>query len=470
MWALGMLLSALALATSGAQGTETPPGVIEGVVYDSLLTKRPLQGATVYIIGTTLVATTDSRGRFAIAGVPDGAHTLTFSHPVFDSAGVQAPQVGVDVTGASRARVALAAPRGASLVKAVCPGTQTDQTGLLLGVVRDVENGLPLPEARVVSRWFELTIGKKGPHYDTFETTAAADRNGVFRLCGVPADIPVFVRALAGTQESGRVEVYFAGNDVLFRDFAISTTDTAARAIGDSLSEGSDSGVVSIAGAGVVRGVVRDANGRPLANVRVNLLDRRLVTTANSDGYFTLVGIPAGTQTLELRAIGYAPARQTVVLKSSAPAEVALTLDRAAQKLASISVIGTRKDGRLTKFGFEERRRRGIGFFMDGDEIAKKSGIKAGDVLRFAPGVMPEYTAKGRTFSMRSKWNGNRCSPTYYLDGMRWYPLGRSPILELEQFMSLNDLAAVEVYPGGAGTPMQFDSGTGCGAVVFWTK
>ena len=171
-----------------------------------------------------------------------------------------------------------------------------------------------------------------------------------------------------------------------------------------------------------------------------------------------------------LTAAGYAPARQTIVLKSDTPTEVTTTLDRAAQKLASISVLGSRKDGRLTKFGFEERRRRGIGFFMDADEIAKKSGITVGDVLRFAPGIMAEYSTKGRSFSMRSTWSGNRCSPTYYLDGMRWYPLDRSPILELEQFMSLNDLAAVEVYPGGAGTPMQFDSGTGCGAVAFWSK
>ena len=149
-WALGMLASAWAFATSGAHGTEPLPGVIEGVAYDSLLTKRPLQGATVYIIGTTLVATTDPRGRFSIGGVPYGSHTLTFSHPVFDSAGVQAPQVAVDVASGSMARVYLASPSAASLVKAWCRGAQSEDTGLLLGVDRDVESGAPLPGARVV--------------------------------------------------------------------------------------------------------------------------------------------------------------------------------------------------------------------------------------------------------------------------------------------------------------------------------
>lgn len=454
-----------------AQSLERPAGTIVGVVYDSLLTRAPLQGATVYVIGTTLVATTDARGRFTISGVPDGSQTLTFSHPAFDSAGVMAPQVSVMVAPSSKVDVTLAPPRGATLVKATCPGPRADGTGLLIGVVRDAERGAPLGGARVGSRWFELTIGKKGPKYETYQASATSDANGVFRLCGIPGDVPLFVRAQADGQASGRVEVYFAGEEVLFRDFSISITDTAARAIADSLFDRSDStAIVRVPGAGLARGVVRDANGGPLANVRVSVLDGSMVAVTDTDGRFVLTGVPAGTQTLELRAIGYAPTRRTVVLPSGTPAEVATTLNRATQKLASISVVGTRADGRLSKYGFEERRRRGNGFFMDATEIAQKSGIKLGDALRFAPGLVPNYTSKGRTFTMRSKWNGDRCAPTYYLDGMEWQALDRSPILDLEQFMSLNDLAAVEVYAGGAGTPMQFDKGTGCGAVVFWTK
>lgn len=469
--ALGIVLCPFAAARAAAQNVEPPAGIIAGVVYDSLLTRGPLRGATVYVIGTTLVATTDARGRFTISGVPGGSQTLTFSHPAFDSAGVMAPQVSVTVAPSSKVNVTLAPPKGATVVKATCPSPRADGTGLLIGVVRDAERGAPLGGARVGSRWFELTIGKQGPRYDTYQAGATSDANGVFRLCGIPADIPLFVRAQASGQASGRVEVYFAGEEVLFRDFSISTTDTAARAVADSLFDRSDSvATVHVPGAGVARGIVRDANGSPLANVRVSVLDGSMVDVTNADGRFVLTGVPAGTQTLELRAIGYAPARRTVVLSSLTPAEFTTTLDRAAQKLASISVVGTRADSRLSKYGFEERRRRGIGFFMDASEIAHKSGIRLGDVLRFAPGLVPNYTSKGRTFTMRSSWSGNRCSPTYYLDGMLWQALDRSPILDLEQFMSLNDLAAVEVYAGGAETPMQFDRGTGCGAVVFWTK
>ena len=426
-------MSAWAAGPMAAQNVEAPAGSIEGIVYDSL---------------------------------------LTFAHPAFDAAGVQAPQVGVSVAGSSKARVTIATPKGTTLINASCPGPRAEQTGLLIGVVREVENGQPLPGARVVSRWFEITIGNQGPRYETIETSATSDQNGVFRLCGIPADIPVLVHARSETQESGRVEVYFGGQDVAFRDFSISTTDTAARIMADSLVEGSvdSTAVMGVRGAGIARGTVRDANGRPLANVRVGTLDRGTVALTNPDGEFTLVGIPAGTQTLELRAIGYAPTRQAVVLKPNTTTEITTKLDRAAQTLASVRVLGQRKDARLTKAGFEDRRRHGVGFFLDADEIARRSGIYLGDGLRMAPGIMPSYTQRGRIFTMRSNWGGDRCSPTYYLDGMRWYALDQNPIPELERYIQPHDLAAVEVYAGGASTPAQFDGGNGCGAVVFWTK
>jgi hypothetical protein len=458
---------------AGAQAVEAPAASIEGVVYDSLITGGPLKGATVYVIGTNLAATTDAKGRFAIGAVAAGDYSLTFAHPTFDSAGVQAPQVATRVVASSKVRVTLATPQGATLIKASCRGPKAERTGLLLGVVRDAEAGTPLPGARVVSRWFELSIDKNGvARYETPEIAAIADANGVFRLCGAPSDIPVLVRARFNSQESGRIEVYFPGSAVAFRDFAISTTDTAARQLPDSLTEVSidSTAFVSSRGAGIVRGAVRDANGRPVPNARVGLLDRAAVVLTNADGGFTLPDLPSGTQTLEVRAIGFAPLRQTIVMRAGQPAEVRPTLARAAQSLSPVSILGARVSGRLTKAGFNDRRKFGLGFFMNADEIEKKSGIYLGDVLRFAPGVAMAYTQKGRIFTMRSNWGGERCLPTYFLDGSRWFALEGSPILELERYIQLHDLEAVEVYAGGASTPAQFDGGNGCGSVVFWTK
>jgi len=472
-----MAVGAPALAAVGAQAV--PPssaeatGAIEGTVYDSLITKAPLARATVYLVGTTFVAQSDSRGRFALDGVPAGEHTVTFAHPVLDSAGVQAPQVAVRVPAAGTTRVKVATPKGESLVKAMCPGPRGEQTGLLLGTVRDADTGAPLSGARVISRWFEMTIDKRGAHYETLQASAVGDDAGVFRLCGVPADIPVLVRATSGEQQSGRVEIYFSGSEVAFRDFTVSQRDTAARIVADSLLEKGSSDSVAVAlprGSAVVRGVVRDQSGRPLANVNVGLLDRPGTVATDADGRFTLGGVPAGTQTMEVRAIGFALARRVVALRSGAPTETVVSLDRAAQSLATVRVLGDRSSSRYSRTGFEDRMRRSMGWFMTGDEIERKSGIYLGDVLRYAPGLIPNYTRAGRAYKMRANWGGEHCTPTYYLDGVRWIPLDKDPILELERFISLRDVYGMEVYGGQAGTPAQFDVGSGCGAVVIWTK
>lgn len=173
-----------------------------------------------------------------------------------------------------------------------------------MGLVRDVDSGAPLPGARVASRWFELTLDRQGRrHYEVLETAATTDVAGVFRLCGVPNDVPVFVRAQSGTQQTGRVEVYFNGSDVAFRDFAISMGDTAAHAVPDSLLETSEdsTAVEPPRGTALVCGVIRDDNGRPLGNARVGVMDRRGTVATDADGRFSLAGVPAGTQTLEVR-------------------------------------------------------------------------------------------------------------------------------------------------------------------------
>src|SRR2546429_4177549 len=82
----------LVAARAGAQGT----GVLRGVVYDSLISAAPLEGAEVWIEGTNRAARTDGLGRFELAALAAGRYRLTFDHPVLDSTGLAAPPVVVD--------------------------------------------------------------------------------------------------------------------------------------------------------------------------------------------------------------------------------------------------------------------------------------------------------------------------------------------------------------------------------------
>jgi hypothetical protein len=280
---------------------------------------------------------------------------------------------------------------------------------------------------------------------------------------------------VAGTQQSGRVELHGTGSDVLSHDFFVSTRDTAARAVGDSVVETYTDSLASVAAAPVgsarLTGVVRDQNGRPVPDASAQVLDRPGAVRTDSGGRFSFTGVPAGTQTLDLKAIGFAPSRHTVVLRSDSANRAEIRVDRSAQAIAPVRILGQRAESSRWVAGFEERRRRGIGWHLTADEIARTGAIYAGDLLRRAPGLMGEYTANGeRNFTMRGNFSGKRCRPTYYLDCHRWFPLSQGAIVELERFVLTSDIHGIEVYNAGATIPAAFDMGTGCGVVLIWTK
>ena len=87
-------------------------GRVKGVLVDSLVTGKPLVGATVIVVGTTISRATDSRGRFLIDSVPVGKQLLTFFHSTLDSIGLGASMVEVDVADGAEADVALGTPSG----------------------------------------------------------------------------------------------------------------------------------------------------------------------------------------------------------------------------------------------------------------------------------------------------------------------------------------------------------------------
>jgi len=80
--------AAIVLVPIGAYAQNSAPasavGRISGTMFDSLA-MLPLVGASVWINGTTDMATTDSRGRFELDSVPIGSHILAYSSPSLDS-------------------------------------------------------------------------------------------------------------------------------------------------------------------------------------------------------------------------------------------------------------------------------------------------------------------------------------------------------------------------------------------------
>ena len=75
------------------------------------------------------------------------------------------------------------------------------------------------------------------------------------------------------------------------------------------------------------------------------------------------------------------------------------------------------------------------------------------------------------------------CTPTIYLDGATiidvpdWMPIGSQSDLvvsfefDIDQWVSPEDVAGMEVYTGPAQVPVEFSTvGSECGVVVIWTS
>ncbi|MFL5576323.1 MAG: SusC/RagA family TonB-linked outer membrane protein [Gemmatimonadaceae bacterium] len=95
-------------------------------------------------------------------------------------------------------------------------------------------------------------------------------------------------------------------------------------------------------GTGTVRGRVTDAaNGAGLAGVQVEVVGTRLGAVTRDDGAYAIAAVPGGAQTIALRRIGYAAARQAVAVPAGGSVTVDVALRAAAVSLEQVVVTGT---------------------------------------------------------------------------------------------------------------------------------
>ncbi len=465
------LLALLALAAPlpaqdrSTSGTTT---TITGTVYDSL-GRRPLPSAVVQIVSPSAPShaystRTDSAGAFRIAGVPPGRYVAGFFHPVLDSLGLNAPTRPIELAADSLASINLAIPSGVTIHRQLCPaGDPSDSSGLALGVVHDADSGIPLGGSRVVLMWTELEIGH-GIRRVRRQIPVQANAEGWYAICGIPSDAPVEARAELGRRTSGYIELAVPPRSLAHRDFAI-PTESAAVVLPDttrSLAEPIRRGTARLTG------IVRSAQGKPLAGAHVVLWGSTATGITADNGSFTLIDLPAGTQTVEARYVGYAPKHVTVDLRSGETTTVTITLDERVDVLNAVTVYG--KAGRSQSHditGFLERQQRGFGHFITRADIERQRPFETTDLLRMVPGVRVVPTGPfTHAVLMREG-----CRPSVYIDGMAAMdPRDSTDLDDLNTLIAPEMIAGMEVYNGIAETPAQFRrAGDTCGAIVIWT-
>jgi hypothetical protein len=307
----------------------------------------------------------------------------------------------------------------------------------------------------------------KGIRTDRRQVPVKSNDEGWYALCGVPTDAPIAARAELGKDASGYVEISVPPNGVLHRDFNI-PRGAAAVAVADSAAAGAGiAGAQLRHGSARLAGIVQNAQGHPLAGAQVMVWGSGISGSTGDDGSFTLAGLPAGTQALEARYVGYAPRRVVVDLASNQTRSVTVTLDERTEVLDQVTVYGKERKGRRDINGFLERRKHGTGHFFTRADIAQMRPFEFTDIMRRVPGIKLVPTSYFDYTILSSRGVGvnpsGTCQPTSFVDGARLVD-----DTGINTMIRPGDIAGIEVYAGPSEVPPQYSDGN-CGSILIWT-
>jgi hypothetical protein len=440
--------SFVAAAPGGAQGS----ALVRGVVYDSLISAAPLEGAEVWIEGTNRTARTDGAGRFELAALAAGRYRLTFDHPVLDSSGLAAPPAVVDVAAGGAMEVALATPSPGTAHRTLCPHDPWQKTGAIVGLVRDAADSKPLPNVTVTAHWTIYVVGVASVRPEPGAAIARSDGSGRVLLCNVPTDVAVLLQGKAGEGPVGMVLVDLAG-----RAFGRAALDLATAAT-----------------TGAITGVVRRRTGSVIPGATVAVIGTDSRTQADESGGFTLRDVLAGPRIVEARAIGYPPGRAQATVRAGRTQRVEIVVGDSVSVLDPVTVEA-RYTPYLARVGFEQRRNTAQGHFLDTTAIKSSGAVQFEEVFRMVPGVrlVPNGSSylvelqrgQGQIFNPAL---ANYCPPLYYVDGV-YFPL---PPIETPSLPVVpQEVLAIEVYSNLFSAPPQYQRmDSGCGVILIWTK
>lgn len=462
----GIIVSGVAASPVAAQT------LVSGTIRDSL-SARPFAGARIELVPAAtpwlagFTARSDSAGRYRIADVPAGRYLVGFQHARLDSLGLDAVSGALDVSGSpARVTADLSLPSARTFVRALCGAGGGDTLGVLVGRVVDASSGRPVTRGTVLVHWGEIVVGSDGTRSSRVPRTVTVSRDGRYVACNVPTDVPVLVQARvpasaaaptdAQTSTSGEIELAFAYDmPFLHRDILV-----GASGRDDATVTGAPTSAPTRRGSARLTARVLRDDGSPVlgARVRVPVADIQAVTDAT--GVAQLHDLPAGSHSVEVTALGHAPLRGSADLRPDADATTTLRASRTVPTLDAVTVRSARE---RDVSGFHARRAKGLGYFVDSEQIRKWGPPSLGSALAMAP-MLRQEGAK--------QFGRGRCTPVYFVDGVR-------VDYKLDEVFNAIDIGGVEVYANPADAPPQFGSpgnarnpdpfSGGCTVIVIWT-
>lgn len=143
------------------------------------------------------------------------------------------------------------------------------------------------------------------------------------------------------------------------------------------------------AAVGRITGRVIDVeNGQGIAGVGVQIVGTTLGAMTGLDGRYTIVRVPAGTTTLQVRRIGYAAKTVTGVLVPAGSAlELDITMEGAKTELTAVTVSAASERGSVNSALDAQRTATGIVNAITAEQISKSPDSDAAKAIQRVSGV-----------------------------------------------------------------------------------
>jgi hypothetical protein len=227
--------------------------------------------------------------------------------------------------------------------------------------------------------------------------------------------------------------------------------------------------------------VLRDTLRNAVPGSEITLPGLKKSARSNLFGDFRIDGVPPGKHAITIRHVGFEPLIDSVEVRAGQAFEADFILSERVVQLDSQRVVAAPNAGEPNLREFEERRKLGLGHFIDKDELRKIEGGRS--LIHYLAGHIPGlsvyrpdprnrqldyYLSSGRGMTV-SNQNGN-CAVSIWMDGVPF--ILPTDIQSTPDISNLNaeDYSAIEYYPASMVPPEYNKTHSGCGVLLFWRR
>jgi hypothetical protein len=423
---------------------------VNGEAFDSLR-GRPLENATIEMIGGARSTVADSRGRFSFDSVAPGKYTFVAYHAALDSIGFAGLSARAIITDGHDS-VRIAVPSFPTLWRLACGDVPApSDSGFVYGSVRDAATHKAIAGATVNLTWVDISLDSAHQvRQKRWRRQVTSDSTGSYGACGIPTDAAARVQAYSTAGASGLIDLSHDSLRVRRRDLFVGPAESAGRER-----------------RGMIVGTVANEAGAPFPGARI-VMDEVSEVRSDRNGRFTIRDVPIGTRQLQVLSIGMAPVVMTVDIFAADTSVVAAQVRRMTT-LDVVRIIGSAAQRRLIQ-DLESRRHRGGGYMLDSTQIGGHGTMMS--VFTTVPTVQIQRIGNAGRFFVLLPQGNRQCVAALWIDGVQQMT-GREADVAYDQLLDIHpdEIAAVEVYPHATTVPMEL-AGTDptCGVVALWTK